>query len=122
MTEVESVAAGVEAAWDFWLSQHDISTPEIIAAAIEKAWSKYLAYYEPADERVERLANRISSLEKSADRAAALENAAYGALRKFHRESDCGKDGVHWAECERLVDEVGWESWETWHHIETHAE
>ncbi|MFG2870999.1 hypothetical protein [Streptomyces sp. NPDC048338] len=29
-------------AWDFWLSQHDISTPELIETAVKEATSAWL--------------------------------------------------------------------------------
>jgi len=43
-----------------------------------------------------------------------LEEAAFRLLRKFHIETDCGEDGDHWAECDNLVDAVGWISWMAW--------
>ena len=43
-----------------------------------------------------------------------LEPAVFRLLQKFHIETDCGRDGDHWAECDALVDAVGWLSWEVW--------
>jgi hypothetical protein len=37
-----------------------------------------------------------------------LRNACGRLLRKFHHETTCGSDGWHWAECESLVDALGW--------------
>jgi hypothetical protein len=45
-----------------------------------------------------------------------LEKAVFGLLYKFHVETDCGKP-EHWAECERLVEQVGWINWETWRDV-----
>lgn len=36
------------------------------------------------------------------------------ALRKFHRETDCGDAGLHWVECERLCDVFGYANFEAW--------
>lgn len=40
--EREATRKGVSDAWDFWLSQHDISTPELIEAAVKEATSAWL--------------------------------------------------------------------------------
>ncbi len=51
------------------------------------------------------------------ERLAEVEEAAFRLLHKFHRETDCGRGAVrgdHWAECDRLVDALGWDSWEVW--------
>ena len=37
MSREDSTRKGVSDAWDFWLSQHDVSVPETIFAAVEKA-------------------------------------------------------------------------------------
>jgi hypothetical protein len=42
------------------------------------------------------------------------DEAAFRLLGKFHRETGCGRGGMHWAECEAFVCEHGWESWEAW--------
>lgn len=42
------------------------------------------------------------------------EMAAFDLLLKFHKETECGEGGDHWAECEALVDSFGWISWEAW--------
>lgn len=44
----------------------------------------------------------------------AAERAAFRLLRKFHCETACGRGGMHWAECDALVDAFGWVSWEAW--------
>lgn len=41
-SRINSTKEGVEAAWDFWLSEHPISIPEIIQAAIKEAFEKWL--------------------------------------------------------------------------------
>ena len=41
------------------------------------------------------------------------EIAAFHLLRKFHKETHCGRP-YHWAECDRLVDVFGWRSWQAW--------
>jgi hypothetical protein len=38
----------------------------------------------------------------------------YRLLVKFHRETECGRDGLHWAECDALCSAFGWESWDEW--------
>jgi hypothetical protein len=43
-----------------------------------------------------------------------IEEAAFQLLARVHRETDCGQAGDHWAECTRLVDAIGWVSWEVW--------
>jgi hypothetical protein len=45
------------------------------------------------------------------------EEHAFRLLLKFHKETDCGKDGDHWAECDALVDAFGWRSWERWREL-----
>lgn len=42
INQPDSVKAGVAEAWDFWLSQHDISVPEIIKDAVRKSMSSWL--------------------------------------------------------------------------------
>lgn len=42
MTHEEAISLGVRDAWDFWLSQHDISVPECIEAAVREAVSDWL--------------------------------------------------------------------------------
>lgn len=42
MSKETETKEGVEAAWDFWLSQHDISTPEIIKEAIKESFRAFL--------------------------------------------------------------------------------
>jgi len=49
----------------------------------------------------------ISAVVDRAPLSSPLELAALGVLRKLHRETDCGINGSHWAECERLADELG---------------
>ncbi len=44
---------GVEAAWDFWLSQHDVSVPEIIKEAVKEAFGAWLNAH--TDEILERV-------------------------------------------------------------------
>ena len=46
-----------------------------------------------------------------------MEEAAFRLLRKFHKETECGEGGDHWAECEGLVEAAGWLSWEVWEQI-----
>jgi len=41
-TEHDATKAGVSDAWDFWLSQHDVSVPETIEAAVKDAVTKWL--------------------------------------------------------------------------------
>jgi hypothetical protein len=38
----EIAAEGVRDAWDFWLSQHPVSVPEIIAEAVGRAFTAWL--------------------------------------------------------------------------------
>lgn len=57
-TEQEAVAKGVADAWDFWLSQHDISTPELIEAAVEKSVSGWLAAH--SDELIAAIAKAVA--------------------------------------------------------------
>lgn len=45
------------------------------------------------------------------------ETAAFELLLKFHKETECGEGGDHWAECEALVDSFGWVSWEAWERL-----
>lgn len=48
-----------------------------------------------------------------------MERAAYRLLVKFHNETECGANGVHWAECEALHGAFGWPSWEAWTNFES---
>jgi len=43
MTKDTDAKKGVEAAWDFWLSQHDVSVPDIIEMAIKETFGGWLA-------------------------------------------------------------------------------
>lgn len=48
--EHEAIVKGVTDAWDFWLSQHDVSTPELIQAGVEEAVADWLrAHLDPAE-------------------------------------------------------------------------
>lgn len=38
----EAVKAGISDAWDYWLSQHDVSVPEIIHDAAKDAVTRWL--------------------------------------------------------------------------------
>lgn len=40
--EHDSVKAGVADAWDFWLSQHDVSVPATIHSAVKEAVGRWL--------------------------------------------------------------------------------
>lgn len=40
--EQESIRDGVTKAWDFWLSQHDVSTPELIHLAVKDAVKEWM--------------------------------------------------------------------------------
>jgi len=42
------------------------------------------------------------------------ECAAFHLMQKFHTETDCGKDGTHWAECDALAGAFGYGSWKMW--------
>ncbi|MDA8113968.1 MAG: hypothetical protein M0Z43_04475 [Acidithiobacillus sp.] len=33
-------------------------------------------------------------------------------LIKFHRETDCGQNGMHWAECDRAIAALGYQSFD----------
>jgi hypothetical protein len=41
-TRENNTRLGVEDAWDFWLSQHEITVPDCIVEAITKAFSESL--------------------------------------------------------------------------------
>lgn len=43
--DFDAIAKGVSDSWDFWLSQHDVSTPECIIEATQKAFSQWLYSY-----------------------------------------------------------------------------
>lgn len=43
-----------------------------------------------------------------------LEAKTLALLFKFHKETECGEEGMHWVECDELVQEFDWESWEEW--------
>jgi hypothetical protein len=48
--EHDATRKGVQDAWDFWLSQHDISTPETIELAVRDAFKQWLnAEFDPED-------------------------------------------------------------------------
>lgn len=42
MSKDTDTSRGVEKAWDFWLSQHDVSVPELIEAAIERSVLRWM--------------------------------------------------------------------------------
>ena len=50
----ESIQKGVADAFDFWLSQHPISFPEIIGDSMKKAFSEWLEAH--SEEIIERIA------------------------------------------------------------------
>lgn len=52
--EHDATVQGVENAWDFWLSQHDVSTPDCIVEAVGNAFDKWLTSH--TDEIVEAIA------------------------------------------------------------------
>jgi hypothetical protein len=41
-TTRDAISKGVEGSFDFWLSQHDVSTPEIIECAVKSAFTDWL--------------------------------------------------------------------------------
>ncbi len=41
-SEHDAAIKGVSEAWDFWLSQHDVSTPECIVEAVGQAFTGWL--------------------------------------------------------------------------------
>jgi hypothetical protein len=41
-TRENNARLGVEDAWGFWLSQHDVTVPDCIVEAITKAFSEWL--------------------------------------------------------------------------------
>jgi hypothetical protein len=46
MERDEAIAKGVRDAWDFYLSQHDISTPDLIEKGVRDAWDFYLSQHD----------------------------------------------------------------------------
>ena len=56
------------------------------------------------------------------ERRVGIEIAAFRLLFKFHIETTCGADGMHWAECDALVHWLGWTSWEAWVDIASRLE
>lgn len=42
MTKESAARQGVSDAWDFWLSQHPISVPELIKDAVKEAVTEWL--------------------------------------------------------------------------------
>lgn len=51
-------ADGVRDAWDYWLSQHPVSVPEIIEKAAEVSFGKWLSLN--ADELMDRIAREVA--------------------------------------------------------------
>lgn len=42
-----------------------------------------------------------------------MRRAVFHLLEKLHAESN-EDGGIHWAECDALVEAMGWESWDAW--------
>lgn len=61
--------------------------------------------------------NEELRLANDEDRRMDVEWAAYMMLLKFHKETDCGDEGMHWHECDQLVTALGFSSWEVWHTV-----
>jgi hypothetical protein len=59
MAKLSETAKGVESAFDFWLSQHDISVPQMFEEAIERAVTNWLGDNE--DQIIEAIATKIAS-------------------------------------------------------------
>jgi hypothetical protein len=43
---LKEVMEGVKDAWDFWLSQHDVSVPDLIHDAVSKVFTSWLDDHE----------------------------------------------------------------------------
>ena len=54
----KAIQDGVAEAFDYWLSQHDVSTPECIMIAIEKAFYDWLC--RNSDDLIEKLAMKVA--------------------------------------------------------------
>jgi hypothetical protein len=59
MARLSETAKGVESAFDFWLSQHDISVPEMFETAIKQAVTNWLDDNE--DRIIEAIATAIAT-------------------------------------------------------------
>jgi hypothetical protein len=57
----EYITKGVANAFEFWLSQHDISTPSAIESAISKSFENWLN--QNSDEIIDRVASKVKVLE-----------------------------------------------------------
>lgn len=57
--KAEDVRGGVADAVDFWLSQHDVSTPECIIEGVQKAAAAWMS--EHADEIIESVAAKVAA-------------------------------------------------------------
>ena len=58
------------------------------------------------------MAERLRELERT--RAALFEQALFALLSRLHRDTNCGKHGPHWAECEALFTQLGWSGYESY--------
>ncbi|RST13466.1 hypothetical protein [Streptomyces sp. WAC05950] len=54
----DAVTKGVTDAFDFWLSQHDISTPEVIQAGVERALDGWLVSH--SDDLITAIAKAVA--------------------------------------------------------------
>lgn len=59
----EAITKGVADSFDFWLSQHDISTPEVIQAGVERALGGWLASH--SDELIAAIAKAVADKSES---------------------------------------------------------
>lgn len=59
MSRLNSTAKGVADAWDFWLSQHDVTVPDCIIEAVKAAFTAWLD--RNRDEVVAAIAGRVAS-------------------------------------------------------------
>lgn len=57
----EAIQKGVTEAFDFWLSQHDVTMPACIEYAVEKAMKAWLE--EHTEEIIERIAAKSPTVE-----------------------------------------------------------
>jgi hypothetical protein len=58
------------------------------------------------------MGDRQLQLERA--RMARFERVLFTLMSRLHRDTECGRNGEHWRECEAVFRELGWSGYESY--------